>query len=202
MKLYYAKGACSFAVRIVIHEINIPCEFISVDLKAKKTASGADYLKINPKGAVPVLELDNGEILTENAVIQQYLADEYKTYELLPAVGTFQRYHVLEWLNYVSSDLHKAFGPLFNPSLPEDAKPFFKELIKKKLQVVDEQLQKNKFLTGDVFTLSDTYLFVICRWLKNVDLDINTWPALSRYFEELKKRPAIMQSLKEEGITA
>ncbi len=200
MKLYYAKGACSFAVRIIIHEINLPCEFIKVDLKAKKTESGLDYLKINPKGAVPVLELDNGEVLTENAVIQQYLADEHKAFALLPAIGTFQRYRVLEWLNYVSSDLHKAFGPLFNPTLPEDAKPFLKELIKKKLQVTEEQLQKYKFLTGDVFTLPDGYFFVILRWLKNVDLDINTWPALSRYFEALKQRPSIALSLKEEGV--
>jgi len=122
MKLYYSKGACSLAVRIVINEIGMDAVYESVDLKSKKTESGRDFKAINAKGSVPTLELDNGKILTENAVIQQYLADEAKVYELLPEVGDLKRYRVLEWLNYITTELHKGFGALFNPTMSQDLK--------------------------------------------------------------------------------
>lgn len=201
MKLYYSKGACSLAVRIVINEIGAPCEFESVDLHSKKTETGQDFLKINPKGEVPTLALDNGEILTENAVIQQYLADKYKATQVLPPLDNFQRYRVLEWLNFVSTDLHKGFGPLFNPDLPEDIKEkFVKPVLKKKLQWVDQHLSKNKYLLGDQFTLADGYLFVMLLWVLHFKMDLDKYINLSRYFSELKKRKSITQSLEQEKL--
>lgn len=201
MKLYYSKGACSLSVRIILHEIGIPFEQESVNLKTKKTESGADYLKINPKGAVPAIELANKEILTENAAIQQYLADEYKATPLLPPVGNFKRYRVLEWLSYVSSDLHKSFGPLFNHTLPQEIKDeYFLPILIKKFEAVDEHLRKNKFLIGDQYTLPDAYLFVVSRWLAAFKLDMAKFPNLSRFMAEVKKRQAVADALGEEGL--
>jgi glutathione S-transferase len=201
MKLYYSKGACSLAVRIVLHELNINAEFESVDLKTKKTEPGADYLKINPKGSVPALMLDNKEILTENAVIQQYLADTHKAHNLLPSIGDFKRYRVLEWLNYVTTEMHKGVGILFNPTLSQEAKDkTFIPLINHKLHYLDEHFANNQYLLGKQFTLPDAYLFVILNWLQFFSIDINQWPQLTRYFTELKNRPSIQQSLKEEGL--
>lgn len=201
MKLYYSKGACSLAVRILIHEMKIPCVFEAVNLKAKKTESGEDFLKINPKGAVPTLQLNNNEVLTENAVIQQYLADINNAHLLLPQMGDFKRYRVLEWLNFVSSDLHKTFSPLFNSETPEDCANQFRNILKSKLDRVNQHLSDKAFLTGETFTLPDAYLFAVLRWLKIAKLEIENWPNVSRYFETLKTRPAIQKSLEEEGIS-
>jgi glutathione S-transferase len=202
MKLYYSKGACSLAVRIALHEMNIPCEFEAVNLKTKQTESGEDYLKINPKGAVPTL-LDGKEVITENAVIQQYLADKQKATNLLPPIGDIKRYKILGWLNYVSTDLHKDCGLFFNPHMPEDVKEnIFRPLLKNKLLAVDQHLQKNTFLADEQFTLPDSYLFVILTWLPYIKLDITQWPNLQRYFIELKQRKSVQQALQEEGISA
>lgn len=201
MKLYYSKGACSLAVRIAIHEMQIPCEFESVDLKNKITETGADFLKITPKGAVPVLLLDSQEILSENAVIQQYLADEFKAVHLLPALGDFRRYRILEWLNFVSSDLHKSCGALFSPKIPLDLKEtIFKPLLKTKLNVVNHRLHENKYLANDQFSLADGYLFVVLSWLRLFNLEISDWSELDRYYSVLKARPSIRRSLEEEGL--
>ncbi len=201
MKLYYANGACSLAVRIIINEIGLQPEFEAVDLKTKRTATGHDFLQINPKGSVPVIITDENEILTENSVIQQYLADTHNATQLLPALGDFKRYRVLEWLNYISTELHKGCGPLFHPAIPLELKnDLFKPALKSKLLYVEKNL-KNKFLLGDHFTLADSYLFVILSWLPHFKIDINEWPKLSRYFTELKQRPTIKKSLQEEGIS-
>lgn len=200
MKLYYSKGACSLSVRITIHEIGIPTEFEAVDLKTKKTETGEDFLKINPKGAVPVLQLDSKELLTENSAIHVYLADITKADKLLPPLGDFKRYRVLEWLGFVTSDIHKGFSPLFHPKIPDDIK---KEIIipnlKNKFNFVDQHLSQNTFLMGDHFTIVDSYLFVMITWLKSFKIEIPKHAL--RYFEELSGRPCIQQSLKEEGIT-
>jgi glutathione S-transferase len=202
MKLYYSKGACSLAVRIAINEMNIPCQFEAVDLKTKKTASGADYLTINLKGSVPALQLDNQQILTENTAIQQYLAEEHKATAVLPPLSDPKRYQVLEWLSFVSTELHKGCGPFFNPNMPEAVKEeVFKPALKNKLKIADQHLSKNKYLTGDQFTLPDGYLFVVLTWLPYCKLDLVEWPNLSRYFSELKDKPSIQQSLQQEGIT-
>ena len=203
MKLYYSKGACSLAVRIQLHEMDIPCEFESVDLKTKKTETGLDFLSINPKGMVPTLLLDNKEILTENAVIQQYLSDTHQSKGLLPPFGDFKRYHALEWLNYITTDIHKGFGPLFNPKVPNDLKEnVFKDTIKDKFNKIEHHLAKpNKYLFGEQFTLADGYLFVMLLWGKKFNITIDDLPNLSKYFENLKQRPAIQKSLEEEGLS-
>ncbi|KTC85651.1 MULTISPECIES: glutathione transferase GstA [Legionella] len=201
MKLYYSKGACSLAVRIVINEIGLDCEYESVDLKTKKTEKNNDYLSINPKGGVPALELDNKQVLSENIIIQQYLVDEYKATHLCPPMGDLNRYFVLGWSNYVSSELHKGFSNLFNSAIPAELKEtIFIPVIKKKFDYVDKHLAKNNFLTGDQFAMPDAYLFVILLWASNMKIDLNEYAHLRRYFAELQKRPAIIKSLREENI--
>lgn len=201
MKLYYSKGACSLAVRIIIHEIGLKCEFESVDLKTKKTEKGDDFLQTNPKGAVPTLVTDKNEVLTENAVIQQYLADTHHATELLPAIGDFNRYRVLEWLNFISTDVHKGFGPLFNPNVPQELKQsIFIPNLKNKMNTVEKQLQHHKFLAGDHFTLPDAYLFVMLSWLPHFSIDIGSWPHITKYLSEMVKRKSIADSLTEEGL--
>ncbi len=199
MKLYYAKGACSLAVRIIIHEIGLKCEFVAVNLGTKQTEHGDDFLKINPKGSVPVLVTDNNEVLTENAVIQQFLADKHHAVHLLPPPGDFRRYRVLEWLNFISSDLHKGCSPLFTSTLPQEVKEkIFIPSIKNKLKLVEEHLNQKKYLMGNDFTLPDSYLFVILSWMPHLKVDISDCKNLNRYFEELKKRDSVQLSLKEE----
>ena len=200
MKLYYAKGACSLAVRIIINEIGIPCEYEGVNLKTKVTNSGADYLKINAKGAVPVLVTDDQEVLTENAVIQQYLADKYHATKLLPAEGDFKRYRVLEWLNFVATDLHKGCLPLFIDKIPAELQEkLFKPMLKNKLKHADQALKSNKFLLGDTFTLPDSYLFVIISWMPHLGVNIEDLTNLQRYYKDLKNYKSVAQALKDEG---
>lgn len=201
MKLYYTRGACSLVVRIIINEIGLRAEFENVDLRSKKTEKGDDFLKINPKGSVPTLQTNDGEILTENAVILQYLADTNGATKLLPGTGDFKRYRVLEWLNYVATELHKTIGALFNPGMPEEVKErVYKPLIKTKCTFVDKNLANHNYLLGDEFTLPDAYLFVMMTWLVHFKFDLNEWPNLQRYFTELKQRKSIHQSLVEEKL--
>ena len=201
MKLFFSKGACSLVERIIINELGLTAEYESVDLKTKKTATGADFLKINPKGAVPTLITNDNETLTENAVILQYLADTNNATNLLPVPGDFKRYRVLEWLNYVATELHKSFGPLFNSDIPQEIKnDFFIPLINKKFSFIDQYLQSHKFLVGEQFTLPDAYLFVMVLWAANLKIDNTMNSNLTRYFSELKKRESIHRSLKEENI--
>jgi len=200
MKLYYSKGTCSLAVRIAIHEMQAPCEFEAVDLKTKKTVHKKDYLEINPKGSVPALQLDDGQILTENAVIQQYLADKYHATTLLSPVGLMQRYRILEWLNFCSTDIHKSFSPLFNPAIPQEVKnEVFIPALEKKLNIMDKHLAEHSFLVGDPFTLPDGYLFVMLRWLPNVGMDLAKWPNLTRYFNTIAQRKSVILALQEEA---
>ena len=200
MKLYYSKGACSLAVRIIINEIGLTCEYESVNLKTKKTDQNQDFFQINPKGSVPVLVTDEGEILTENAIIQQYLADISQATDSLPAIGNFKRYRVLEWLNFISTDLHKAFGLLFNPATPENVNQTITiPLIKSKIAFINKHLHNHEYLMGDHFTLPDAYLFVILNWMTYFKIEIAEWSHLSHYYAELRKRPSVQQSLKEEN---
>lgn len=203
MKLYYSKGACSLADRIVINELRLPCEFESVDLRAKKTETGKDFLQINVKGAVPTLVTDKGDVITENAVILQHLADHAKAIELLPPVGDLNRYRVLEWVNYVSTELHKGCSPLFNPNIPTEIKEqIFIPALMTKIGYVNQQLQGKKYLTGDHFTLPDAYCFVILSWLNNYfKIDLSQWKNVATYFADLQKRDSIKQSLEQEGVT-
>ncbi len=201
MKLYYAKGACSLAVRIIIHELNLNVEFISVDLKTKKTEHGEDFIKINPKNSVGALTLDNGELLTENVAIMQYLADTNNATHLLAPVEDWQRYRTLEWLNYLTTEIHKGFGPFFNPSYPEDFKQtIVRPILERKFQFIEDHLQKNHYLMGENFTLPDAYLLVMIRFMPYAKISFDLFPNLKRYFEALKQRETIQRSLKEEGL--
>jgi glutathione S-transferase len=201
MKLYFSKGACSLVVRIIMNEIGIDSEFESVNLKTKKTESGDDFLAINPKGAVPTLKVKNSEILTENAIILQYLCDTSKATQLLPQIGDFNRYHVLEWLNYIATELHKSMATLFNPSISQELKnEIFIPLIKTKLNYVNRHLQNHQYLLSDQFTLPDAYLFVMLLWTSYFNIDLKEWDNLTQYFDTLHHRESIQHSLKQEGI--
>lgn len=200
MKLFYSRGACSLSVRITLYELDVKCDFESVNLKTKQTESEKDFLLTNPKGAVPTLVLDNKEILTENVAILIYLAEKYNGSKLFPQEN-MKHYRVIEWLSFIASDLHKTCGSLFNPNLSEDIKSsVFKPQLKQKLSYIERHLSKNKYLVDDQFSLADSYLFVILSWLKSFKLDINHWPTVAKYHAELKKRPSIIQALQEEGL--
>ena len=201
MKLYYSKGACSLAVRIIIHELNLKAEFISVDLHTKKTEHHLDYNQINRKGSVAALQLDNGEVLTENVAILQYLADTHNATHLLAPVKDWKRYRTLEWLNYLTTEIHKGVGPFFNPNYPDELKEnLLRPLLERKFQLIENHLQKNNYLMGEDFTLPDAYLFVMIRYLPVAKINIDQFPNLKRYFEALKKRESIILSVKEEGL--
>lgn len=201
MKLYYSKGACSLAERIIINELGLACEYEAVNLKTKQTESGQDYWTINPKGAVPFLVIDEHKALSENAVILQYLAESHKAYTLLPEASDFKRYHVLEWLNFVATDIHKGAGINFNPLIPSAVKeqvliPAFKN----KLNFVEKHLTTHAYLAGEHFTLPDAYFFVMLSWLPKLKLDIHEWSAIASYYAKLKLRPSIAKSLLDEGF--
>jgi len=201
MKLYFSKGSCSLVVRILLNELNIPCEYESVNLRTKETASGSDFFKINPKGSVPALQLDDNTILTENAAIQQYLADSKNATQLLPPVNHIQRYKVLEWLNFVATDLHKGCGVFFAASIPDQVKDdISRPSLISKLKFTDEHLSKNAYLVGNEFTLPDAYLFVILTWLPYAKIEIKNFPSLNKYFQTLQQRESIVSSLKQEGF--
>jgi len=202
MKLYYSRGACSLAVRIIINEIGLTSEYEAVDLKTKQTETGSDFLKINPKGVVPTFITDEGETLTEVSVILQYLADSAHAAQLMPPPPHFNHYRVLEWLNYVATELHKSIGPLFRTTFTEEMKQsIFVPMIKTKLKFVDNHLHRHKFLVDEHFTLPDAYLFVILRWAMMLKFDLAKWPYVYRYFAELLNRPSIQKSMQEEGLS-
>jgi glutathione S-transferase len=201
MKLYYTSSVCSLAVRIIIHELGIKCDYESVNLKTKLTETSNDFLNINPKGTVPVLQLSDNSYLTENAIILQYLADKYNAIELLPSVGDSRRYRTLEWLNFVSTDLHRYCAPLFWSKIPNEVKEnLFRPILNSKLSIVDQHLHNHKYLMGDQFTLPDSYLFVILIWVVKLKINLNAWPDLSRYFNEMKQRQSVRESLEEEVL--
>jgi glutathione S-transferase len=202
MKLYFAPGACSLSPHIVLRESGSAFDLEQVDNKEKKTKSGQDYWTINPKGQVPVLELDNGERLTEGPVIVQYIADQKPGSGLAPAAGTLDRYRVLEWLNFVTSELHKAFGPIFRPTTPDAFKAISKENLAKRFDWVNAQLAGRQYLTGDKFTIADAYLFTVLRWAPRIDIDLSRWPNLKAYVDRVAARPKVQEALKAEGLIA
>lgn len=199
MKLYYSKGACSMAVKMIIEEIKLPCEFISVDLASKKTEFGEDFLKINPKGCVPTLVLDDGKVLTENLVIEVYLAEHAKAYSLLPAADQFKRYRVLEWLNYISTDLHKGCTPFFMSAIPDEIKQtVFMPALLKKIDFVNQQLQNNKYLMGNELSLPDFYLFVVLSWMPHFKINLDSYLGIKNFIETMKALPSVQKVLSQE----
>jgi glutathione S-transferase len=199
MKLYWSPGACSQAPHILLHEIGLDHDAVRVDLKAKKLEDGSDYLAINPKGAVPALQLDSGEVLTENAVILQYLGDRANWPEVLPPLGDFRRYRVLEMVNYITTELHKRFSFLFS-NASDETKNFVKEQLATKLDWIDQRLGTGPFLFGDDLTLPDAYLFVITRWTDKVLRNLDRWPNLRAFYERMKKRDSVHNVLEFEGL--
>jgi glutathione S-transferase len=200
-KLYYSPGACSLSPHIVLREAGMDFELQRVDLAQKKLKpSDADFLAINPKGQVPVLELDSGERLTEGPAIVQYIADQKPANGLAPANGTLPRYHLQEWLNFVTSELHKSFTPLFRPNTPEEYVKIVKENLANKFTLLDKHLAGRKYLMGDGFTVPDAYCFVVTGWSKYKEIDLTRWPNLNAYVERVSARPKVQEAMKAEGL--
>jgi glutathione S-transferase len=200
MKLYYSPGACSLSPHIVSRELGLPVELKKVNNKDKTFDGGGDFRKVNGKGYVPALELDNGQVLTEGPAIVQYLADQKPEAGLAPKAGSFERYKLQEWLNFITSELHKAFSPLFRPNTPEDYKPVAKENIGNRLQWLDQQWADRDDLMGKTFTVADAYLFVVVGWSKHVGIDTSKYPNLSAYLARVGARPKVQEALKAEGL--
>jgi glutathione S-transferase len=200
MKLYYSPGACSLSPHIVSRELGIPVELKKVNTKDKTIEGGGDYWKVNPRGYVPALELDNGEILTEGPAIVQYLADQKPGAGLAPKAGTMERYRLQEWLNFLTSEVHKQFSPLFRPNTPEDYKTIAKENLGKRFDWLDKQLAGKDYLMGDKFSVADAYLFTVLRWTSRIDIDLAKWPNLKAYVDRVAARPKVQEALKAEGL--
>jgi glutathione S-transferase len=200
MKLYFAPGACSLSPHLVLRETGTQFDLEQVNNQEKKTKSGVDYWTINPKGQVPVLELDNGERLTEGPVIVQYIADRKPEANLIPPCGSAERYRVQEWLNFTTSELHKSFGPLFRPTTPDAYKTISKENIGKRFDWVDKQLAGKQYVMGDRFTVADAYLYTISRWSSRVEIDLAKWSNLKAYADRVTARPKVQEALKAEGL--
>jgi glutathione S-transferase len=200
-KLYFAPGACSLSPHIVLREAGVPFELQRVDLAQKKLKPGdGDFLAVNPKGQVPVLQLDSGEILTEGPAIVQYIADQKPESGLAPPNGTLARYHLQEWLNYVTSELHKTFAPLFRPNTPDEYVKITKENLANKFTFLDKHLSTRQYLMGDSFTVPDAYCFVITGWTKYKEIDLSRWPHLSAYMSRIAARPKVQEAMKAEGL--
>ncbi len=200
MKLYISPGACSLSPHIVLCEAGGEFEIEKIDNKAKKTADGGDYLKINPKGQVPALAIEANEVLTEGPVIVQYIADQNPKSGLLPKAGTLGRYRVQEWLNFITSELHKSFGPLFRDTTPEAFKALTKENLSKRFAYLDDHFADHIYLANGMFSVADAYLFTVLRWTKRVGIDIAQWKNLKDYFDKIEARPKVQQALKAEGL--
>jgi glutathione S-transferase len=200
MKLYFAPGACSLSPHIVLRESGTQFDLEQVNNQEKKTKSGLDYWTINPKGQVPVLEYGNGERLTEGPVIVQYIADQKPASGLIPLAGTPERYRVQEWLNFITSELHKSFGPLFRPTTPDAYKEISKENLAKRFDWLDKQLAGRQYLMGDKFTVADAYLFTVLRWASRVGIEIAKWPTLKAYVDRVAARPKVQEAMKAEGL--
>jgi len=199
MKLYYAPGACSLAPHIALQESGLPYDAQRVDLREHKLADGTDYYTINPKGYVPLLELDSGERLSEDAVILQYIADRNPG-TLAPAFGSMERYRMMEWLNFIATEVHKALNPLWKPTTPDAYKPIVLEAVGKRFDFVVDQLGTKPYLTGERFTIADAYLFTIVNWHKFLKFGIEQWPALQQYQERVAARPNVQTVLKAEHL--
>ena len=200
MKLYYAPGACSLSPHIVSREAGIAVDLKKVNLKDKTIDGGGDFRQLNPKGYVPALELDNGQVLTEGPAIVQYLADQKPDTGLAPKAGSFERYKLQEWLSFITSEIHKGFSPLFKPNTPDDYKKIVKENLAVRFDLVDKQLAGNDYLTGKSFSVADAYLFTVLRWSEAVKVDLSRWPNLVAFLGRVAARPKVKEALKAEGL--
>jgi glutathione S-transferase len=201
MKLYYSPGACSLSPHIALLEAGLPYDLVKVDLRAKKLENGDDFLKVNPKGQVPALRLDSGELVTEGPVIVQMIADQVAAKNLAPPRDSAERYKLLEWLNFIASELHKNFGPMFSPVLADEAKAFFKDRVMTKFKYIDGQLADHRdYLLGKQFTVADGYLFTMLSWAERMNFDLSALPSLVAYKARVAARPKVQEALTKEGL--
>lgn len=200
MKLYYYPGACSLAAHIVLREAGYDFELDQVDLAAKTTASGEDYRQVNAKGYVPALRLDNGQVLTEDAVILQYLADLKPEAGLAPRAGGLECYRQLEWLTFIATELHKTLGALFNPRITSETKDMQVALFGRRAAWLSRQLGEGPFLMGETFSIADAYLFTVLNWCGMLQIDLSPWPNLQDYLARIAARPAVQAAMQAEGL--
>ncbi|MDD3760272.1 MAG: glutathione transferase GstA [Acidithiobacillus sp.] len=200
MKLYYSPGACSLSPHIILNEGGFRFDKERVDLATKKTETGADYTAINSDGYVPALLLDDGQVLTEGPAIIQYLADRVPEKNLVPPPNTLERYRLMQWLNFISTELHKGFSPLFNPQVPEEWKAVVAAQLGRRLNTVSRQLEGKDWLLGEDFTVADAYLFTVLGWCRHVGIELEQWPLLKAYQERVFMRPAVQSALQAEGL--
>jgi glutathione S-transferase len=200
MQLYFSPGACSLASHITLREAGLPFDLKRADTKTKKLGDGGDYLAVNSKGAVPALRLDDGQVLTEGVAIMQYIADQKPDSKLMPKQGTLDRYRVQEWLNYITSEVHKGFSPLWNPNAHAEVKSYALANLEKKLDWTNTQLAGKKYLTGDDFTVADAYLYTVINWTYFLNIDLGKWPVLKEFHERVAARPKVQESLEAEGL--
>lgn len=200
MKLYFSPGACSLSPHICAKEANLPLTLVRVNTKTHQLEDGSDYYKINEKGAVPLLELDNGERLSEGAAIVQYLADLAPASKLAAPAGTIERARLQEWLNFIASEVHKGFSPLFKPNTPDAYKPIALENLQKQFAYVDRKLEGRDYLLGDTFSAADAYLFTVSNWSKFVGLDLSPYKNVTAFLARVAARPAVVDAMKAEGL--
>ncbi len=200
MKLYYFPGACSMAPHIVLREAGNTFDLEKVDIPSKKTASGADYWKVNPKGYVPALQLDDGQILTEVGVIVQYLADQKPESGLAPALGTMERYRLMEAVNFTATEIHKQIGALFNPQMTPDMKEVQLGVVGRRFNALEKALEGKQFVTGDKYSVADAYLFAVLNWTNVLKIDLAKWPNIKGYIARIAARPKVQETMKAEGL--
>lgn len=200
MKLYFSPGACSLSPHIVLLEAGLDFTLERVDVRAGQTESGRDFGAINPKGYVPALELKDGTVLTEGAAIVQFIADLAPDLQLAPANGTLERYQLAEWLSFISTELHKSFGPLFRPNSTDEMKEAARTILNKRLAFVAGTLADRDYLMGARFSVADAYLFNVLSWAAYVQFDLAPWPVFAAYQQRVASRPAVQQALREEGL--
>jgi len=200
MKLFYTPGACSLSPHIALLEAGLPFTLSKVDLKNKKLESGEDFNGINAKGYVPALQFDDGQVLTEGSAIVQYIADLKPAAGLAPAAGTVERYRLQEWLNFITAELHKPMGSMFNPAQAPEWKESVKATLSKRLDWLSKQLEGKQYLLGDKFSIADGYLFTILNWAGMVKFDLAPWPVIQQYAARVGQRPKVVEALKAEGL--
>lgn len=200
MKLYYLTGACSLASNIALRDAGLKFELIKVDRKTRRTADGLDFNEVNPKGYVPVLALDNGERLTENVTVLQYIADRNPAAKLAPAMGTMERYRLMEWLSFINSEIHKSFTPLFKADVSDDVKQYARKNVSGRLDYLEKTIAGQQFVMGEQYTVADPYLFTVLSWARHVDVDLGKWPQVQRYVERIGARPNVVEALKSEEL--
>ncbi|MCM1280721.1 MAG: glutathione transferase GstA [Alistipes senegalensis] len=200
MKLYYTPGTGSLATHIALREAGLDFELERVDLREKKTVSGGDFYQVNAKGAVPALQLDDGQVLTEGAAVLQYVADQAPEKKLAPAAGSMARYRLMAWLNLIATELHKSYSPFFNPSMPEDGKAVFRDNLNRYYAIVEKQLAGQDFLLGGDFSVADAYLFTVTRYARVARLDLSQWPSVQAFQQRVAARPAVLEAMRAEGL--